>query len=414
MKKKYKIMVVSDSPFFATGYSTQAKEIFKRLALREDMDVYYLAVGHIGQPLRNASVIYDIKKDKYENLPFTILPTHYPPRDKIHEYGEEGMRTWIPIIKPDLIIILCDTFMIQHLLKPNSNYYHPSKLMIYFPSDGYPLPQPHCTKVLKKADYVVAMAKDGKEQAEKEGVENVYYIPHGVDTDIFKPIEPKRKLELRQKLSKMLGFDITNKFIVGWVGKNQPRKATPEWMKVAQMFARNKKDDILYLLHTNPKDPAGHQLEPLGKRYDIWHLMKFTYPKINLGVSREDLAKIYQVMDVQLSMTTGEGFGICTIEGMACGVPMVITDYTSTGELVPEGTGFKVPVQRTITGSYDVERAFADITYASNKLNYYFHNRNALLQHSMKSVEHIRANYSWDVVYPQWESLIRKVLEDEK
>jgi glycosyltransferase involved in cell wall biosynthesis len=52
------------------------------------------------------------------------------------------------------------------------------------------------------------------------------------------------------------------------------------------------------------------------------------------------MAKIYSTFDVLLNPAMGEGFGICPLEAQACGVPVIVTDFTAMAELC--GAGWKV------------------------------------------------------------------------
>ncbi len=49
-------------------------------------------------------------------------------------------------------------------------------------------------------------------------------------------------------------------------------------------------------------------------------------------------------MDIFLLTTSGEGFGIPTIEALACEVPCVITDFTTTYELLMDDGQCGIPV----------------------------------------------------------------------
>jgi glycosyltransferase involved in cell wall biosynthesis len=50
-------------------------------------------------------------------------------------------------------------------------------------------------------------------------------------------------------------------------------------------------------------------------------------------VSQEDLAAIYSASDVLLMATAGEGFGIPAVEAQACGLPVIVTDFSAQSEL---------------------------------------------------------------------------------
>lgn len=414
MTTKHRIVALSDSPFFYTGYANQSKNIMKRLSLREDMDVTYVGVGYSGQTIANSEVEYPMigspKPAFSESLPFRVISSPYPPREHIETYGQYGLRNALfRFPDTELVVALADTFMLRWMIKDNS--INPARLIVYFPSDGYPLPA-HCEQVLAKANVAVAMAKDGQAQAKKQGIKSEY-IPHAIDESIFRPLPLELKMKLREMWSARLGLNIKDKFIVGWFGKNQPRKMLAEWVKAFAEFVKGKEDNVIGLMHCVPQPPGGLPLPSLLKQYGIEHLVKFTGLQIDQGFSPMDLNGLYNICNVSLSLSSGEGFGIMTAEAMAAGVPMIITDYTNTKELVPDGTGLKIPVQREITGTYNVQRAFADIMGAVKHLNYCYYNPKEVEKMAINARKHIESNYTWSKVYPQWESLIRRTLNDK-
>ena len=56
----------------------------------------------------------------------------------------------------------------------------------------------------------------------------------------------------------------------------------------------------------------------------------------------EELVRLYQGAAAVLMTSAGEGFGLPTVEAMACGTPVVAYDNTATGEVVADG-GVLVP-----------------------------------------------------------------------
>jgi glycosyltransferase involved in cell wall biosynthesis len=55
------------------------------------------------------------------------------------------------------------------------------------------------------------------------------------------------------------------------------------------------------------------------------------------GMSQEALAGIYSSWDVMLATSYGEGFGVPTVEAQAVGVPVIVSNFTASPELVGDG-----------------------------------------------------------------------------
>jgi glycosyltransferase involved in cell wall biosynthesis len=55
----------------------------------------------------------------------------------------------------------------------------------------------------------------------------------------------------------------------------------------------------------------------------------------------ESMAKIYSAMDVLLNPAMGEGFGVPVLEAQACGVPVIVTDFSAMREVCGAGWAVK-------------------------------------------------------------------------
>jgi glycosyltransferase involved in cell wall biosynthesis len=291
----------------------------------------------------------------------------------------------------------------------------PSKFIFYFPSDGeYTLPA-RCEEVIKKANVPVAMSKFAQEQVRREYGLDVDYIPHGVPTDFYYPANLDRKQALREKWSRLWNIDLRDKFVILFVGRNQGRKALPELMKIIGKFYKMHKD-IVFIIHADPEDNAGIQpafsIFDLLKRNKIEGITRFTGMKFWWGFPEEDLREIYQISDVHASSTTGEGWGITTTESMSCGVPNIITDFTTTKEILEDGKfGIPVPVKMTITGTWAVERAFIDIDKFVEGLETLYKDENLRKSMGRLSREKVVREYDLErTVFPQWNKLLQREL----
>jgi len=332
-----------------------------------------------------------------------------------HQWAWDVLPKYLKQISPDLLFVLCDMFMIPNVVNLDLS---PAKFLMYFPSDGDPFPvrgNEDSIKVLKKSDYPVAMSKFAKGQYDKYiGDGRCKYIPHGVECDSFRPFKEGDKLALRKSWSKRFGIDLTDKFIVGAVGRFQGRKAHPELIKSFADFAKDKKDVVL-LMNCDPTDPAGSMVDigNLIQRYKLHGKIFFTGTELHKGFADSDMPSIYNLFDVHALATTGEGFGIPTIEAMACGIPSILTDYTTTKELVIDNNcGWGIPLVTTITGTYNVERGFVNKKKFTDKLNELYADRSELKEKADNCRPYALKTFNFDsVVFPKWNKLIHEVLE---
>ena len=181
----------------------------------------------------------------------------------------------------------------------------------------------------------IAMSRFGEAALQRAGLDPIY-VPHGIDTSIFRPGD---KAEARERVG--LPEDA---FVVAMVaanvGRDGARKAFYEQI-LAFGELRKKHPDAVLALHTDVTSAQG---------VDIRHLLS-DFPKdsylftdqyaYKVGMPAEKVADIYRAADVLTNTSWGEGFGIPIVEAQACGTPVVVTDTTAMPELV--GAGWKVP-----------------------------------------------------------------------
>jgi len=104
------------------------------------------------------------------------------------------------------------------------------------------------------------------------------------------------------------------------------------------MLCRKYPDAILYI-HTDASSQHGWNLIALGQLLGI-PVDNLAFPDplaYRYGMTREMLAGIYSQMDVMLATSYGEGFGVPTVEAQACGVPVIVSNFAASPELVGDG-----------------------------------------------------------------------------
>jgi glycosyltransferase involved in cell wall biosynthesis len=209
----------------------------------------------------------------------------------------------------------------------------------YFPIDHDPMP-PGVADVLRFAHTPIVYSKFGQRMAENEGFK-VEYVPHAVDTKIFKPMD---KSAARAELG--ISEDT---FLVGIVAANKgapSRKCFDQQIRAFKMLYEKHKDCMLYI-HT---DFVGNGGVNVGRLIALSGLPTkvIAQPdqyKYKRGWLQNDyLQLMYSAMDVLSNASKGEGFGLTTIEAQACGTPPIVTGATASPELVPDNVGWVVSV----------------------------------------------------------------------
>lgn len=169
----------------------------------------------------------------------------------------------------------------------------------------------------------------GLDEARKGGYDGAAtVIPLGVDQNVYKPLD---RVESRLNLG--LTSEFSESFIVGNVNRNQPRKRLDltiryfaEWVK-----STNVEDAFLYL-HVAPTGDTGVNVLELMKYYGVIDRLLLATPQTWYGESEEHMAWTYNAMNMLMSTTQGEGFGLTTLEAMACGVPCIVPRWAALAD----------------------------------------------------------------------------------
>jgi glycosyltransferase involved in cell wall biosynthesis len=322
-------------------------------------------------------------------------------------------KSYVSEFKLDVIIGFMDAFGIEYLNQAEI------PVIGYIPIDG---PFTDSWKHYLRNFYkIVAYSEFGYGELLKFfPPSKVDYIPHGVDTETFKP--SKNKDEIREKFEKEYGVPKDATLYVSTAANVGPRKEIPLLMHTFKRFAEKGYDAYLYL-HTNAymQFPRGYDL--IKWRESLRMEERICFPKYNPIISpasENELAKIYNAADVYVSNSVAEGFGLPIVEALSCGTPAICPDNSSQTELV-EGRGWttrNVPLDMY----YQVPVYVPQLTY------YPVPDQNSLLENFIESYERsdlrrkygeagrkfVVERYSWNVVIQKWFRFLSQIEEELK
>jgi FkbM family methyltransferase len=311
-----KILFHSNAMHGKTGYGVQTALFVPRLqALGHEVTVSAI-YGIQGAPMRQNGVL--------------TLPA---PPSGIDSYGGDTLPADAEFVDADVVISLIDVWVMEGRATSRINWYPMT------PVDHSPLP-PAVKEYLMPARQPIAFSQFGVRELRAAGFDPLY-VPLAVDTKVF---TPRDKKEARQALGCP-----EDAFLVGIVAANVGAPSRKAFDQQIRSFARFREDhpNAMLYLHT---ELHGRRGEPLNKiiqmcglpREAIGTVDQYRYARGMLN--SDDMATAYSAMDVLLSATRGEGFGVPIIESQSCGTPVIVTDFSAMPDLVPAGTGWRVPV----------------------------------------------------------------------
>lgn len=172
-------------------------------------------------------------------------------------------------------------------------------------------------------DWIICNSLAGMHYATRNGypVGKMSVIPNGIDRQRF---FPNRQAGLR--LRKEWGIQANQK-LIGMVGRLDPMKDYPNFLRAAALLARER-SDLRFVCVGGGPDQYVREYRELSSSLQLDSYLYW-------AGERNDLPDIYNALDVMvLSSAYGEGFSNVLGEAMACGTPCVATDVGDAAQLI--------------------------------------------------------------------------------
>lgn len=343
MAKKIKILTLSDHPLFSTGVAIQTKLFIESMLQTGKFEFVSLAGA---KKHRDMS---PIKTEQYGD-DWKIFP--------VENYGSvETMRSIMRTERPDIVWLMTDPRYYEWLWKIEDEIRAQASMVYYHVWDNDPAPH-YNKKFYDSNDLVVSISKLTERVVNEVGTKAKHVrIPHTVDQSVYKILPDE---EVTQFKKDHLGDD--DRVLFFWNNRNAPRKNATTllwWFK--EFLDEVGHDKASLLIHTDPNDPMGTDLEAnlkqLGLQDGQVMLSHLKYPA-------DRMAMLYNISDCTINISDAEGFGLATLESMACGTPILVNE---TGGLIEQirdgetehGVGIK-PSTRTVIGSQRVPYIYQD------------------------------------------------------
>jgi glycosyltransferase involved in cell wall biosynthesis len=402
-KGKIKVLSYGDNPKTSSGYGCVWDNLLTRWCkLKPDWEFMHLGWQSRDRPHKRV--------EGYTMLPVT---------GKL-EYGWDTTLINLMKYKPQIFVTLCDVGYqhgyIKYVNEARKMGWQ-GKWLAYVPIDTHTWDYTAWDKIFEGPDVVIAMSKFVEEQMKEHGVKNLTMIPHGVDLETYHSIDRE---------AARLKFKLQDKFVVGFVGRNQIRKMLDRLIKGYAQFAKDKQDVVL-LLHTDHMPPGhGWILTTLIAKFEnevdpeLVEKQKIilTRPLMNVVVRQEistkEMNEIYNLMDVFCFATGGEGWGLPGIECQAAGTPLLMTDCTTAGELCRPNN--KIPILKdkyhrnsVVIGANSVENVFPDDVELAKLLEKkYAEWKAGKLEKERKEARDFAQKYDWQPVAESWIKLFEE------
>ena len=344
MTEKKRILVIADSPLVPSGVGTQTKYMIEAMLRTGEFKFFCLAGA-----IRHQN--YSVKRVSPYEEDWLIKP--------VDGYGNpQIVRQVIREYKPDALWFMTDPRFYVWLWDMSSEIRKNIPMIYYHVWDNYPYPN-YNKKFYDSNDMVCTISKvtDDIVRTVSPGVKCIR-IPHSVDTKIF----CKKDEKIREKFRQQISEEHEGKTIFFWNNRNARRKQSGSlihWFK--DFLEKVGNDKAILLMHTEPKDPNGQDLVAIMDNLGL------TSGEVVLSTQKlhpNDLSNLYSAVDCTINISDAEGFGLATLESLACETPIIVNMTGGLQEQVTDGENWfgigLQPASKAIIGSQDVPYIYED------------------------------------------------------
>lgn len=258
-------------------------------------------------------------------------------------YGHVNVAEWAKLLNVDIVLRIShpDSFDQMYSVKN----VHGKPVVGYTICETVKIPK-SWVEESNKVDAVLLPSQRGVEIYRECGVvKPLYYLPHGVDTNRFRPLNT-------DELKRMRGLE--GKTVLLYVGRIDPRKDLHSLIDALSRVVERHRDVVLVIHNTIDVGTAIMDVLDHARRLNVENHVVW----IKDLLPHHRMPEIFNLCDIYVHTARAEGFGLPILEAMSCGKPVVVNKTLGAEELVKhlntgilvdslaEGLWFRIDVNR--------------------------------------------------------------------
>lgn len=321
--QRKKILLITDDIRLPSGVGNVGKDIVLNTAHRYNWVNLGGALNHPDKGKR-FDLSADVNKEmELEDSSVTVYP--------ISGYGEpQLLRNLLNVERPDAIFLITDPRYFTWLFQIENEIRQKVPIAYLNIWDDYPAPA-YNKEFYESCDALLGISKQTvninklvlREAAEDKIID---YIPHGINTKYFYPIDEDHSqypdlVDFQNQLFD--GDDI--EFSLLFNSRNIRRKQIPDtmlaWKYFLDALPKEEADKCVLVLHTQPVDQHGTDLYAIRDYIFGPDSRSVRFSQSRLQVNMMNL--LYNSCDAQILLTSNEGWGLSLTEALIVGNPII-------------------------------------------------------------------------------------------
>jgi len=321
-EQRKKILLICDDIRVHSGVATVAKEI----VLKTSHHFNWVQIGGaIKHPEKGKTLDMSQSVNDETGLKDASCIQH-----PVDGYGTpEILRQICNLHKPDAILLITDPRYFVYIFNMENELRKKIPITYLNIWDDYPAPM-YNKPYYEACDLLMGISKQtvNINKLVLDSCDNsrrtFKYVPHGLDEKVYFPID-KEDSEYK-KFQKQVFGDKKVDFLVFFNSRNIRRKQIPDALVAFRAFLdtlpTEKAKNCYFLLHTELSTQAGTDLAAVKE-----YLFDESYKENVLfslnKLSQQQLNYFYNMADVQILLTSNEGWGLSITEAMLAGTPII-------------------------------------------------------------------------------------------
>jgi glycosyltransferase involved in cell wall biosynthesis len=319
--QRKKILLITDDIRLPSGVGNIGKEIVIHTAHHYNWVCIGAAINH-----PDAGKRFDISADTNNNAGVEDASVFLYPNNG---YGDANLlRTILKLENPDAIMMITDPryftwlFQIENEIRKN--------IPVIYLNIWDDLPAPYYNKAFyESCDALLGISKQTVNinklvLGDKAKNKIIEYLPHGLNSDMFYPIANKESDKEFQEFKKQLFKGKDYEFMVFFNSRNIRRKQIPDTILAYRQFVESltpqQREKVVLVLHTEQVNEHGTDLNAVIETLvpEDYNII-FTPGKLDVKA----LNYLYNAADVQILLTSNEGWGLSLTEALLTGTPII-------------------------------------------------------------------------------------------
>jgi glycosyltransferase involved in cell wall biosynthesis len=317
---KKKILLLSDDLRVPTGIGTMSKEMVLGTVDKYDWVQLGAGINHVEHG-KYVDCSLDVQqRTGVKDADVKIIP--------YNSYGDIGViRKILKEMKPDAILHFTDPHYWQWLYDAEHEIRQQVPILYYHIWDNTPDPL-YNRNFYESCDWIGCISKltygvvkrvsklDNNKTWKPLEDWQISYVPHGINPDIFKPIEVTSP-EIKSLVD---GYDFVLFYNNRNIRRKQPADVIYSYKLFCDMLPKELSEKCILIMHTTPVDNNGTDLYAVKDKLCPDYKVELLGSKIEA----ELLNQLYNAADCTINIANNEGFGLTTAESIMAGTPIIV------------------------------------------------------------------------------------------